>query len=32
MSLALVRNELCIVRNELEIMMQVAPYVPNVGF
>ena len=32
MSLALVRNEFYIVRHELEIMMQVAPYVPNVGF
>ena len=31
-ALTLVRNEFCIVRNELKIMMQVAPYVPNVGF
>ncbi|KAE8817355.1 Histidine-containing phosphotransfer protein 1 [Hordeum vulgare] len=30
-SLALVRNEFLIVRHELEIMMEVAPYVPHVG-
>ena len=32
MSLALVRNEFFIVRHELEVMIEVAPYVPNVGF
>ena len=32
MSFSLVRNEFYIVRHELEIMMQVAPYVPSVGF